>query len=158
MHHVYECADQDSMLHHSERRIYKMMIGFSKFGRNRILVARSVIQKKLGYSESTARRALKKLEDLGYIVRQATGGSRGRWHDGNLYRIDIPLSYQQQLTVVPKKSPAELRQIAKKMLVKQGVDASAIDELLAAADAQKIIGKIKKSPKSLASYRPPQIA
>ena len=147
--HYYNCVDKDSTLSHSERSIFKLMLGFSKYGFKKVNPAYSIIGRESGYCKRQAFRAVKRLIEIGYLIKTFQGGVKGKLR--NTYKVAIPEFYKLSGREI---NVAQKIQIGKSLLRKYaGISIESIDYLInqkTITDLHLLISRMK-SKNSLAA-------
>lgn len=143
--HIFDLIMADPQLTLAEKSVFKLLVGMTNKSRNyNVSIARSLIAKKLGISDTTAKRSIKKLCALEYIKLERSNGS----HDGksyNSYKVfEVPSDwYVDQLQFMRKREKRVIPESAQlahaiSVLVKiGGVDSCEAQKLVSDSIAKK---------------------
>lgn len=143
--HIFDLIMADPQLTQAEKSVFKLLVGMTNKSRNyNVSIARSLIAKKLGISDTTAKRSIKKLCALEYIKLERSNGS----YDGKSYNsykvIEVPNDwYIEELKYLKRKEKRKVPEtvqmaVAIKTLVTiAGVNSAELQKLLSESFAKK---------------------
>jgi predicted ArsR family transcriptional regulator len=143
--HIFDIIMADPQLTHTQKSVLKLLVGLTNKNRNYLVsISSSLIAKKLGIDESTAKRSINKLRALKYIELERSKGV----YDGksyNCYKVfEAPSDwYVDQLQFMRKREKRVIPESAQlahaiSVLVKiGGVDSRSAQKLLSDSLAKK---------------------
>lgn len=92
--HINDIINADKNLNAGERAVFKLLVGLSHSKKSiRVSISRSLIAVKAGVSDSTAKRALKKLRELDYVKIDKRGGYKRVEKNGVITQTNVNSSY-----------------------------------------------------------------
>lgn len=143
LNHIYACIDQDPNLKTANQKlVFQVFASFSKYFTKNVFMSPEQLYERKRISDSTAKRTLKYLQEIGYITLIQRGGASGREYRANLYQINMPEGYRSLMQPIAPMNIEDQIKYAKRTLAKSGVDLSLLDALI---ESRKLKSEKKRS-------------